>query len=189
MKMILDTEVEGCWTFESRLTSDPPRCRNCGAILEPVPDQGHFNSRYLNRKLHPADTLVCCPDGCSERDAEQAVNKFLNIKDWCTSESTSWKWVLDLKSIRDAWIDRNGEIYPCVRSGHTEIARYLNKNALSLEREGWIKIAGGGTIFYSELSKYPNPTNKQFNTLFDWCVATGQAHIYNEFKCPQYYTE
>jgi hypothetical protein len=61
MKIIKDYEVYGYWATPS----DKHKCSICGATLESVPKEGHFNSRYLGLKKNDGCELLCCPNGCS----------------------------------------------------------------------------------------------------------------------------
>ena len=71
MKMVTDYEVEGCWSGLHFKT----KCRVCGAIMKRVPKEGHYNSRYWELQRHDREQLICCPNGCSEKEAVKKVRR------------------------------------------------------------------------------------------------------------------
>ncbi len=90
MKLVTTYEVEGCWSTQNLLKSSPTRCRKCGSIMEPVPQEGHFNSKYWELQRLEDEVLVCCPEGCKEKDAVNAWRTYDKVRSWCTEGSKSY---------------------------------------------------------------------------------------------------
>ena len=60
MVNVTDFEVYGCWTSpESKVECE------CGTVMEQVPEEGHFNSKYWALKRNDGMVLKCCPKGCA----------------------------------------------------------------------------------------------------------------------------
>jgi len=64
LKNETEFEVYGYWATPSR----EHKCTKCGAVLELVPEEGHFNSRYKKLKKNDGCELLCCPNGCPLED-------------------------------------------------------------------------------------------------------------------------
>lgn len=166
MIKITDYEVEGCWTG----LKSKGACRNCGTIYENVPKDGHFNSQYLELQKHDEERLVCCPKGCSVKSAEDCINRFLKIRNYCTDNSESWDYELDYTTLFHAWIDRTGKVFPVGIRGHVSFAYDRNTTESDLERKGWLKLSSGIDLFWEKkLSKF------QIDFVFDYLVANNHS--------------
>lgn len=164
--MIKDYEVEGCWT--TKKSERKRKCRNCGALEELVPEEGHFNSRYWNLKRNDGLDLFCCPNGCSVKDAESKMKYFIAFYKYMIEGSESYNYKLDYKKIRFFWLDKKGRMYPCESNEHEEIAvDFFNCSSLRLKNNGFIE-----SIFESKnnicLISENKITKKQVNILIDW---------------------
>jgi len=160
MKMILEYEVEGSWS--STKSKHKGRCRICGALLKEVPKEGHFNSRYWHLKRTPDEILVCCPAGCSVETAEQRMKEYMAVRHFCTKGSDSYKFSLDLDKIDNAWIDREGKIYPCELYGHILLAEELGYDEVHFEQTGWLKLSQLNLIWENKLNTFQINVAKQF---------------------------
>lgn len=156
-------EVEGCWA------PCTPKCRCCGADEVPVPEKGHFNSKYHPLKRDDGMFLYCCPIGCSVDVADEKMKTFLLVSAFCTKESESWKWAPDFSKFDDCWIDLNGIIYPVASQGHIEFASAIGMGECSLEIDGWVKVSGKFILNASKINQ------KQRDALFDFAMAKGYA--------------
>lgn len=162
MEMIIDYEVEGCWTTEKAQT----QCRCCGAIEERVPKKGHYNSRYHYLKQEDGCDLYCCPAGCSVEKAEQKMKIFLEIYQFCTPGNHSYQYQIDYTKVRSSWISPEGDFYPVPIQGH----RYFAENVIGmserkLEERRWAKVST------SHAFNFEGFTSKQRDTLFDYMIA------------------
>jgi hypothetical protein len=180
MKMIKDYEVEGCWTSEKRIKRG--NCRSCGAMFERVPKDGHYNSKYWELERDDGQILVCCPSGCSEKDAVEKQRKYTNIEKWLTDDSSSWDFKIDLSKIHNAWIDRKGNIIPCDTRMHIEKAEEIGFSEQELESMGWLKITSEEILCNFDFSKYSNPSKKQYGVLFDYCTIHNKLNQYKELE-------
>ena len=133
MEMIKDYEVEGCWTSTDKKRKT--KCRACGAVMENVPKEGHYNSHYWQLQRHEQERLVCCPNGCSEKLSVQKFREFNKIIYYCTKNSESWNYKLDYGLVHNAWIDRKGKIFPCEYQKHIDLAYELNSDERTLDRK------------------------------------------------------
>lgn len=158
MKIIKDYEVEGCWTG----LKSQSKCRLCGTLLETVPKQGHYNSRYWELQKHDEERLVCCLNGCDMNIAESKIKEFLKIRNYCTTNSESHNYKLDFNIIHNAWIDRKGRIFPCEYREHVELAFDLNNDEITLEKKGWLKLTSMEFMWSKKLSQ------KQIDIIFDY---------------------
>jgi hypothetical protein len=71
---------------------------------------------------------------------------------------------------RNGWIRHNGQFLPCDQHGHKKICRELNLTEEEAERQGWIKIAWDGNGLEVRVHPTSEPTQDQFDTLWDWCL-------------------
>ncbi len=161
MKMITDYEVEGCW---SRPKSKR-KCRLCGTEMELVPKENHYNSQYWRLARDDGTMLVCCPKGCDVKTAEKRMEKFLKIRCYCIAESESWHYKLDYNKIEDAWIDRQGTVYPLGIREHNDFAFEHNTDERTLEKKGWLKLTSMELFWEKKLSQ------QQINMVFDYIMS------------------
>ena len=163
MKMITDYEVEGCWSSPKTES----KCRLCGAKFQSVPKKGHYNSQYWELTRDDGTFLVCCPKGCDVKEAENKMKEFLKIRGYCTSDSKSWCYKLDYNIIKDAWINRQGKVYPLESRGHNDFAFEHNTDERSLENKGWLKLTSVEFFWEKKLSK------RQIDMIFDYIMVVG----------------
>lgn len=74
---------------------------------------------------------------------------------------------------RDGWILPDGKFYPCGYMEHIWLADKLGKSEPEAEKLGWVKIhhaLDGGLYITINEKRF---TQKQQNTLFDWCQKHG----------------
>lgn len=69
----------------------------------------------------------------------------------------------------DGWVLPDGKFYPCGYMEHIWLAGRLGKEEREAEKAGWIKISHGlsGELYIHK--HVDSPTQKQINTVFDWC--------------------
>ena len=163
MKMIIDYEVEGCWTSPKSKS----KCRLCGTEMQPVPEKNHFNSQYWKLTRDDGIILKCCPKGCSVKTAENIMKEFLKIRCYCIDKSESWNYKLDYNKIKHAWIDRQGKVYPLESRGHISFAFEHNTDERTLENKGWLKLTSMEFFWKKKLSK------RQINMIFDYIMVVG----------------
>lgn len=72
-------------------------------------------------------------------------------------------------SADDGWITPDGKFYPCGYMEHVWLADKLGKEEREAEKAGWVKISHGleGKLYIHKGER--EPTQKQLDTLFDWC--------------------
>lgn len=167
MKLIKDYEVEGCWTSTDKKRKT--KCRACGAVMDNVPKEEHYNSQYWELQRHNQERLVCCPNGCSEKLGVQKFREFNKIRYYCTKNSESWNYKLDYNIVHNAWIDRKGKIFPCEYQKHIDLAYELNSDERTLERKGWVKLSN--LTFMWDDNRL---SQKQIDVIFDY------INIYNK---------
>ena len=176
MKMITDYEVEGCWTNpKSKI-----KCRLCGTEMPPVPKENHYNSQYWRLERNDGQILVCCPKGCDVKEAEKRMKGFLKIQYYCIAKSESWHYKLDYNKIKDAWIDRQGTVYPLGIREHNNFASEHNTKEYTLENQGWLKLTSMEFFWEKKLSK------RQIDMIFDYIMIVG---IKNDVKNFQAYID
>lgn len=172
MKMITDYEVEGCW----RNPNSKEKCRLCGTLMQPVPKEGHFNSQYLELARDDGMILECCPKGCNVKEAEERMTEFMKIRYYCAAKSASWCYKLDYNKIQDAWIDRQGNVYPVAWMGHIDFAYERNADEATLENNGWLKLTAREFFWRKKLSQ------AQIDMIFDYIQITGTKKDIKKFQ-------
>lgn len=146
---MITTEVESCWTALKVKTN----CRSCGSLLMRVPKTWHFNSHYWKLHRHNKEQLMCCPKGCSVKLAEEKMREFLGLQFYCTKDSKSWNWTLDYTIIKNAWINRRGQVYPLENREHSSFAINRDLTERDLELKGWLKLSIKTFMWQRRLSK------------------------------------
>ena len=163
MKIITDYEVEGCWAG----VKSKSKCRVCGTKFQLVPKKNHFNSQYWKLARNDGTFLKCCPNGCSVETGEKTFADFNKIRKYCANNDESWNYKLDYTKIKDAWIDRNGNVYPLESREHIGFAIERNINEHTLENQGWLKLTFMEFFWEKKLSK------QQINIIFDYIMIVG----------------
>ena len=176
MKKITDYEVEGCWTSPKSKS----KCRLCGTEMQSVPKENHYNSQYWGLERNDGLILVCCPEGCDVKEAEKRIKVFSKIGKYCVANSESWCYKLDYNKIRDAWIDRQGTVYPLGIREHNNFAFEYNTDERTLEKKGWLKLTSMEFFWEKKLSQ------QQINMVFDYIMTVG---IKNDIKNFQAYID
>jgi hypothetical protein len=163
MKIITNYEVEGCWSS----SKSGIKCRACGTEMQSVPKENHYNSKYWRLSRNDGLGLVCCPKGCNVKEAEKRMKEFLKIQYYCIIKSESWNYKLDYNKIKDAWIDRQGKVYPLGTREHNDFAFEHNTDERTLEKKGWLKLTSVEFFWEKKLSQ------QQINMIFDYIMITG----------------
>ena len=179
MKLVTKYEVEGAWTDMTREVLS--KCRCCGAELEPVPKEGHYNSKYHYLKQDDGLDLACCPNGCSEALAKATMRKFLAIQtSFLTKESKSFKWTIDYAQTDDFWISPEGIIYPIMYGDHWDfLYRFSKLDERDAELAGWVKVSNRILVIHIPMNQ------KQFDAAFDLFVAKN----WDFTEVSEYFTE
>ncbi len=163
MKIITNYEVEGCWTGQISKS----KCRLCGTKMQVVPKENHYNSQYWELEKNDGNILVCCPKGCDVKEAENSMKEFLKIQYYYITKIEIWHYKLDYNKIKDAWIDRQGTVYPLEIREHNNFAFEHNTDERTLEKKGWLKLTSMEFFWDKKLSK------QQINTIFDYIMIVG----------------
>lgn len=169
--MKTDYEIEGCWSG-LKIQS---HCRACGTLMVSVPQENHFNSQYWRLQKHDKEQLICCPKNCPVTLAEKKIKDYLAIRHYCTGKSATWKWELDYKSFKNAWIDRTGKVFPMEIREHVNFACNMDTSEQELEDKGWLKLSMMDLMWQRKLSK------RQIDFVFDYLVSNGCEEQTSEF--------
>ncbi len=172
MKMITDYEVEGCWTSPKSKSN----CRLCGTLMQSIPKEGHFNSKYWELTRRDGMILKCCPEGCNVAEAEKKQKEFSKIRYYCIAKSNSWKYKLDYNIIDHAWIDRQGTVYPLAYLGHFGFAVDRDTYESTLEDTGWLKLTSREFYWEKKLSQ------PQIDMIFDYIQVAGVKKDIKNFQ-------
>ncbi len=176
MEMVTEYEVEGCWA--------KPRsghtCRACGQIQEAVPEEGHFNSKYWALQQPDGQFLLCCPDGCSNEDADAVMAEYLKLVQYTVDGSKSYDFRLDYTKTINYWIEPSGKVHPLSKQEHVDFACEKDMSESDLDDAGWVKITGSNTPGGIMLVMSAKPlTSYQVKAVVD----IGQAH---SGKCDEF---
>lgn len=159
-----DKEVEGCWS------TDGQECPCCGNTLEIVPWRGHINSKYWIKAQGDFLYLYACPNGCPVESANKKRKKFSFFIGYTKEGSTPFKYEIDFKKFKNAWIDWDGKCYPVEPKGHSSFPRRMfQEDERFLENKKWAKIT---QVNWHAISMNDRGfSKKQKDTLFDFCMA------------------
>lgn len=154
MKLITEHEVEGGWSSLNHVS----KCRNCGAITEFVPKEGHYNSKYWVLQRNDGLFLKCCPNGCSEKEATRKMKRYLLFRLFCTKNSESWNYRYDFSKIEDGFISNKGVFYPCNYDEHKSLIYELEEQLnIKYNESTWIKFSEDKFYFtHNRLNKKQN---------------------------------
>jgi hypothetical protein len=68
--------VESEWVNKRTDGSLPPiKCSKCSQKMIETPKSGHPNSELWINQIHPKETLLCCPNGCTRDHVHLVMRK------------------------------------------------------------------------------------------------------------------
>ena len=168
-KITVNAEIEGCWVSPKARC----KCRACGAIQTKVPRKGHANSAFWVNEQPDGMILIACPNECTEKEAAECMEEFLDYVAFKKGDSWSWEW--DYTKIQYGWITPDCRLLICNHMGHLE-ALYDEEIPIighfQAEKKGYIKFTGDSEIEFSWGKK---PNKRQVRIMRDCMTDRGYA--------------